>query len=159
MRAVIQLVSQASVTVDQQVIGAIGRGLLVLLGVSCSDTEQDAKWLAEKMSTLRIFPDQEDRMNLSIKDIGGEMLVISQFTLYGDCRKGRRPSFNLAAPPDQANRLYLSFTECVKALGITVACGQFQAMMAVSLINQGPVTIILDSAKNNEVSSSAHDAV
>jgi len=147
MRAVIQLVSQASVTVEQTIIGTIGHGLVVLLGVTTADGEEDVKYLAEKISGLRIFPDQQALMNRSIQEVGGAMLVVSQFTLYGDCRKGRRPSFNQAAPPDQAKRLYLSFIERIKGLGIQVACGQFQAMMEVSLINQGPVTILLDSAK------------
>ncbi len=147
MRAVIQLVSEASVTVDQQCVGAIGQGLLVLLGVSATDSEQDAKYLADKIRGLRIFPDQKALMNRSLEEVGGSMLVVSQFTLYGDCRKGRRPSFNLAAPPEQAKRLYLTFIELVKAHGITCACGQFQAMMEVHLVNQGPVTIILDSVK------------
>jgi D-tyrosyl-tRNA(Tyr) deacylase len=147
MRAVIQLVSQASVTVDQQVVGAIGQGLVVLLGVSATDNEQDAKYLADKIRTLRIFPDQNALMNRSLEEIGGAMLVVSQFTLYSDCRKGRRPSFNQAAPPEQAKRLYHSFLEIIKAHGITCACGQFQAMMEVHLVNQGPVTIILDSVK------------
>lgn len=147
MRAVIQLVSQASVTVEQTIVGAIGHGLVVLLGVTTSDSDQDVKYLAEKISGLRIFPDQQALMNRSLQEVGGAMLVVSQFTLYGDCRKGRRPSFNQAAPPDQAKRLYHSFIERIKGLGIPVACGQFQAMMEVSLVNQGPVTILLDSAK------------
>lgn len=149
MKAVIQLVSQASVTVDQQIVGAIDSGLLVLLGVGCADTEKEADYLAAKISGLRIFPDQGGQMNKSIQDAGGAMLVVSQFTLYGDCRKGRRPSYNQAAPPEKANRLYQYFIERVKDLGIAVACGQFQAMMEVRLINQGPVTIILDSAKTS----------
>lgn len=148
MRAVIQLVSRASVTVDQKIIGTIDHGLLVLLGVGCADTEKEASYLAAKIAGLRIFPDQNGQMNKSIQDVGGAILVVSQFTLYGDCRKGRRPSYNQAAPPEIANRLYQYFIERVKALGITTACGQFQAMMEVSLVNQGPVTIILDSDKN-----------
>lgn len=147
MKAVIQLVSQASVTVDQQIIGAIGQGLLVLLGVGQDDTEKEADYLAAKISGLRIFPDQKGQMNKSIQDVSGEMLVVSQFTLYGDCRKGRRPSYNQAAPPELAKRLYQYFIERTTALGISVSCGQFQAMMEVSLVNQGPVTITLDSER------------
>ncbi|MDD5759804.1 MAG: D-aminoacyl-tRNA deacylase [Desulfobulbaceae bacterium] len=145
MRAVLQVVSQASVRVDHQTIGAIKHGLLVLLGVGETDSEKEADSLAAKISTLRIFPDHNGQMNKSLQDVGGEVLVVSQFTLYADCRKGRRPSYNQAAPPDLAKRLYLYFIEQVKALGITVSCGQFQAMMNVSLINQGPITIILDT--------------
>lgn len=147
MRAVIQVVSQASVTVDQHIIGAIDHGLLVLLGVGAADSEKDADYLAEKIAGLRIFPDQANLMNQSIQDVGGELLVVSQFTLYGDCRKGRRPSYNQAAPPDVANRLYQYFLARCRGLGLTVSSGQFQAMMAVTLVNQGPVTIILDSAR------------
>lgn len=147
MKAVVQLVSQASVKVDQQIVGSIGQGLLVLLGVGQADTEQEAEHLAAKISGLRIFPDQNGQMNKSLQDVSGEMLVVSQFTLYGDCRKGRRPSFNQAAPPELAKRLYLYFIERIAALGITVSCGQFQAMMEVSLVNQGPITILLDSEK------------
>lgn len=155
MRAVIQLVSEASVTVEQQVVGAIGQGVLVLLGVSATDSEQDAKYLADKISGLRIFPDHKALMNRSLIEIGGSMLVVSQFTLYGDCRKGRRPSFNQAAPPEQAKRLYLAFIELVKSHGIPCACGQFQAMMEVRLVNQGPVTIILDSDKSPNATASS----
>jgi len=145
MKAVIQLVSQASVTVDQQIVGAIGQGMLVLLGVGQTDTEREANYLAAKISGLRIFPDQNGQMNKSLQDVDGEMLVVSQFTLYGDCRKGRRPSYNQAARPELAKQLYQYFIQRITALGITVACGKFQAMMEVSLVNQGPVTIILDS--------------
>jgi len=148
MKAVIQLVSQASVTVDQQIVGAIDHGLLVLLGVGGADSEKEADYLASKISGLRIFPDHNGQMNHSIQDTGGAMLVVSQFTLYGDCRKGRRPSYNQAAPPERAKQLYHYFIERIKKLGIPVACGQFQAMMEVRLINQGPVTIILDSEKS-----------
>jgi len=147
MKAVIQLVSQAAVSVDQQIIGAIDHGLLILLGVGAADTEKEADYLAAKISGLRIFPDHNGQMNLSIQDTGGAMLIVSQFTLYGDCRKGRRPSYNQAAPPVRAKQLYEYFIERIRELGITVACGQFQAMMEVQLINQGPVTIILDTAK------------
>ncbi len=147
MKAVVQLVSQASVTVDRKIVGAIGHGLLVFLGVGQRDTEQVADYLAAKISGLRIFPDQNGQMNKSIQDVGGEMLVISQFTLYGDCRKGRRPSYNQAAPPELANRLYQYFINRIPSLGIKVSCGQFQATMEVALVNQGPVTILLDSEK------------
>jgi len=145
MRAIIQLVSQASVKVDDKVVGQIGQGLLVLLGVGRADTEDDAVYLAEKISGLRIFPDENAQMNKSLLDVDGEMLVVSQFTLYGDCRKGRRPSFNQAGPPEPANRLYESFTRQVQGKNIKVATGRFQAMMQVSLVNDGPVTITLDS--------------
>ena len=145
MKAVIQLVSRASVTVDQKIVGAIDYGLLVLLGVGSTDTTKEVDYLAAKISGLRIFPDQDGLMNKSIHDVGGAMLVVSQFTLYGDCRKGRRPSYNQAAPPELARQLYHCFIERCRSLGITVACGQFQAMMAVSLVNQGPVTIIIDT--------------
>ena len=145
MKAVIQLVSQASVAVDQQIVGAIGQGMLVLLGVGQADTEKEADYLVAKISGLRIFLDQNGQMNKSLQDVGGEMLVVSQFTLYGDCRKGRRPSYNQAARPELAKRLYHYFIARITALGIKAACGQFQAMMEVNLVNQGPVTILLDS--------------
>lgn len=148
MKAVIQVVSQASVTVNQKTVGAIGQGLLILLGVGQDDSERQADYLAAKISGLRIFPDHNGQMNKSLQDVGGEMLVVSQFTLYGDCRKGRRPSYNQAAPPELANRLYQYFIERIAALGIKVSCGQFQALMEVSLVNQGPVTILLDSEKS-----------
>ncbi len=148
MRAVVQLVSQSSVVVENNIVGRIDTGLLVLLGVGNSDNESDSTYLAKKISGLRIFPDKDKLMNKSLLDINGEMLVVSQFTLYGDCRKGRRPSFSQAASPDQANKLYLVFMEQVKKLGITVASGTFQAMMQVNLTNQGPITIMLDSKKS-----------
>lgn len=147
MRAVIQLVSQASVTVEDQLVSAIGPGILILLGIGHSDTEKEAHYLAEKIATLRIFSDHKGLMNKSVQDVGGEILVVSQFTLYGDCRKGRRPSYNQAAPPETAKRLYLYFVEYIKKFGCPVSCGQFQATMAVQLTNQGPVSIILDSDK------------
>ena len=147
MRAVIQLVSKASVRVNENLVSLIGPGLLVLLGVHKDDTEKDAVMLAEKVANLRVFPDQDKLMNLSILDVGGEMLVVSQFTLYGDCRKGRRPSYSSAAPPELANRLYELFMEETRKTGITVVSGEFQAMMDVELINQGPVTLLLDSTK------------
>jgi D-tyrosyl-tRNA(Tyr) deacylase len=147
MRAVVQLVKKAAVTVDSNVISEIGPGLLVLLGVEKNDTPQDAIMLAEKVAHLRIFPDRDRLMNLSVLDVGGQMLVVSQFTLYGDCRKGRRPSYSNAAPPDLAEKLYETFIKESAKLGIPVATGKFQALMEVALINQGPVTLLLDSAK------------
>jgi D-tyrosyl-tRNA(Tyr) deacylase len=147
MRAVIQLVSKASVRVEENQVSKIGPGLLVLLGIHKNDTEKDAATLADKIANLRVFPDQDKLMNLSILDVGGDMLVVSQFTLYGDCRKGRRPSYSSAAPPEVAKRLYELFMEEVKKIGIPVAAGEFQAMMDVELINQGPVTLLLDSTK------------
>ena len=148
MRAVIQLVKQASVSVNGSKISKIGTGLLVLLGVHKNDTPRDAQVLAEKISHLRIFPDQGKLMNLSVIDVGGEMLVVSQFTLFGDCRKGRRPSYSEAAQPDIAEELYELFIRETAKCGIPVASGKFQAMMDVQLVNQGPVTLILDTAKS-----------
>jgi D-tyrosyl-tRNA(Tyr) deacylase len=133
------------VTVENHVVGKIGKGLLVLLGVAKGDEPPDADFLAEKIANLRIFEDDDHKMNRSLMDTQGEMLVVSQFTLLGDCRKGRRPSFVLAAPPDIADRLYLQFVEAVRSKGLHVETGQFQAMMAVSLINDGPVTLVLES--------------
>ena len=148
MRAVVQRVSSASVEVDKAITGKINRGLLVLLGVSNKDSEKDVNFMADKVMNLRIFPDAEDKMNLSVKDIGGELLVVSQFTLYGDCRKGRRPSYNDAALPEKAQKLYNLFVDTVKKeSGLRVATGEFQALMQVSLVNNGPVTILLDSEK------------
>ena len=147
MRAVIQRVSEAKVTVAQELVSEIGPGFLVLLGVADDDTDPDAAYLAEKIANLRVFEDDEGKLNRSILDTGGAVLVVSQFTLLGDCRKGRRPSFSHAAPPDLAERLYLRFVELVRALGLTVATGRFQAMMDVHLVNQGPVTLLLDSKK------------
>lgn len=147
MRAVVQRVSQASVTVGAKVVGSIETGLLVLLGIKTGDTDQDAKYLAEKVVNLRIFPDDNEKMNLSILDIRGEVLAVSQFTLFGDCRKGRRPSYNEAAPPDIAKDLYEQFVREIRSLGVPCACGEFQTMMKVALINDGPVTILLDSER------------
>jgi D-tyrosyl-tRNA(Tyr) deacylase len=147
MRAVVQLVKKASVTVNGSVVSEIGTGLLVFLGIRKKDTATDARMLAEKIARLRIFPDQGKLMNLSVLDVAGEMLVVSQFTLYGDCRKGRRPSYSHAAPPDQAEKLYELFIRETAELGIPVSSGKFQAMMDVELINQGPVTLLLDSEK------------
>jgi len=147
MRAVVQLVEKASVSVKETVISEIGYGLLVLLGVKKSDTPADAGMLAEKIAHLRIFPDQGKLMNLSVQDVKGEMLVVSQFTLYGDCRKGRRPSYSNAASPDLAEKLYELFIKQTAEFGIPVATGKFQAMMDVALVNQGPVTLLLDTEK------------
>jgi len=148
MRAVIQLAKEASVTVDDSMISEIGPGLLVLLGVHKNDTPRDARILAEKIANLRIFPDQGKLMNLSVLDVGGEMLVVSQFTLYGDCRKGRRPSYSEAAPPQLAEELYEMFIRETAKLNIPVSGGKFQAMMDVKLVNQGPVTLLIDSTKS-----------
>lgn len=147
MRAVIQRVSEARVTVEGQVVGEIGAGFMVLLGVGQGDSEADAEYLAEKIANLRIFEDAGGKMNVSLLDTGGSALVISQFTLYGDVRKGRRPGFSSAAPPDEANRLYQYFCERLAGYGIPVARGVFQAHMDVALVNQGPVTLLVDSAK------------
>ena len=147
MRAVVQRVSRAKVTVNGKVEGEIARGLLVLLGVAGRDSETDADHLVEKIVNLRIFADSDDKMNLSLLDIGGEMLVVSQFTLYGDTRRGRRPSFIDAAQPDKANQLYEYFVEKLRVDVGRVETGRFQAMMDVELTNVGPVTLILDSAK------------
>jgi len=145
MRAVVQRVTKSSVTVADRVVGAIGPGLLVLLGVAQGDTAQDADYLADKIVQLRIFEDQAGKMNLSLLESGGALLVVSQFTLLGDCRKGRRPSFAGAAPPETAEALYQRFAAQVAAKGVAVATGQFRAMMEVALINDGPVTLIVES--------------
>lgn len=147
MRAVVQRVKRASVSVAGEVTGEIGPGLLVLLGVAGRDSEQDAEYLAGKVFNLRIFADAADKMNLSLGETGGAILVVSQFTLHGDCRKGRRPSYNAAASPIIAERLYEYFVSALRRLGAPVATGRFQAMMEVSLLNDGPVTILLDSEK------------
>lgn len=147
MRACVQRVSRGKVEVDRQVVGEIGMGLVVLLGVGQGDSDADAKYLAEKICQLRIFPDDEGKMNRSLIDVEGELLAISQFTLYGDSRKGRRPSFITAADPETGNQLYEKFVQQVRGLQITVATGQFQADMQVELVNDGPVTILLDSEK------------
>jgi D-tyrosyl-tRNA(Tyr) deacylase len=143
--AVIQRVTESKVHVENQTIGEIGRGLLVLLGISKSDEEKDADYLADKITNLRIFEDEAGKMNRSLVETGGDMLVVSQFTLLGDCRKGRRPSFVEAAAPERAQRLYEFFISQVRSKGIRAATGRFQAKMAVSLINDGPVTLILES--------------
>ncbi|MCD4687917.1 MAG: D-tyrosyl-tRNA(Tyr) deacylase [Desulfuromonadaceae bacterium] len=147
MRAVLQRVSQAQVVVAGETVGAISQGLLVLLGVEQDDAEGDAAYLVKKTAELRLFEDDEGKMNLSVEDIGGEILVVSQFTLAADCRKGRRPGFSRAAPPEEANRLYQHYVALLRQRGVSVATGQFQAMMQVSLTNDGPVTFLLDSNK------------
>lgn len=147
MRVVLQRVSEARVRVDGEVVGEIGAGLMILLGVGRDDTESDAGYLADKIAGLRIFEDDQGKMNRSVAELGGGGLVVSQFTLYGDCRKGRRPGFSAAAPPERANQLYLEFAARLQARGLTVATGIFQADMQVELVNDGPVTMILDSNK------------
>lgn len=147
MKAVIQRVLNASVKVDGSIAGSIDKGILVLLGVEKGDMERDASWLAEKIANLRIFEDAAAKMNLSVRDICGEILAVSQFTLAGNCSKGRRPSFDSAAAPEEANRLYELFIVESRKIGIPVATGVFQADMKVSLVNDGPVTFILESPK------------
>ena len=147
MRAVVQRVSRASVEVDGTTVGAIGPGLMVLLGISQDDGPEQAAWLANKIAGLRIFPDHRDKLNLSVMDTGGEVLVVSQFTLWGDCAKGRRPSFVRAAGGEAAEPLYLAFVEELRKLGPSVATGSFGAMMEVSLVNSGPVTLLVDTEK------------
>ena len=148
MRAVIQRVSEARVSVEGETIGSIGRGWLILLGIRTDDSDEDLTYLLEKSINLRAFPDAEGKMNLSIADIGGEFLVVSQFTLYADTRKGRRPGFADAAPPEIANRIYEQYISGLRKSGLAVATGKFQADMKISLINEGPVTFILDSRKS-----------
>ncbi|MGD9364823.1 MAG: D-aminoacyl-tRNA deacylase [Desulfobacteraceae bacterium] len=145
MEAVVQRVLQSSVLVGSNEVGAIGKGLVVLLGVAHDDTEKAADWLADKIAHLRIFEDAEGKMNRSLMDVAGSLLVVSQFTLLGDCRKGRRPSFINAAPPDKARSLYHRFIECVRRMGIDTATGTFGAHMQVALVNDGPVTLIISS--------------
>lgn len=147
MRAVIQRVITAQVDVEETITGTIAAGLVVLLGIHRQDDERDLTWLVDKIHTLRIFDDDQGQMNLPLTDIQGELLVVSQFTLYGDCRKGRRPSWNNAAPPDQARRLYDQFIAACRQRGTTTQAGLFQAYMQVTLTNSGPVTILLDSHK------------
>jgi D-tyrosyl-tRNA(Tyr) deacylase len=147
MRAVVQRVSHAKVTVNGEITGEIGPGLLVLLGVAKEDTRTDADYLAEKTIGLRVFEDADGKMNLSVADVSGALLVVSQFTLYGDARRGKRPSFDAAAPPQQARELYEYFVEKIRAAGLRCETGRFQEMMQVELVNEGPVTILLDSAK------------
>jgi D-tyrosyl-tRNA(Tyr) deacylase len=159
MRAVVQRVARASVSVKDEhgttsttsttntIVGVIGKGLVVLLGVGRGDIEKDAEYLAQKIVNLRIFEDENDKMNISLLDIKGQLLVVSQFTLYGDCRKGKRPSYERAAIPEQAVAIYERFVDCCKSYGLTVETGKFQAMMQVELVNDGPVTLLLDSSK------------
>lgn len=148
MRALIQRVSQASVAVDNQIVGEIGPGMLVFLGITHTDGHQEIEWMAKKVAGLRIFEDENSKMNLSVAERGGEVLVVSQFTLYGDARKGRRPSFTQAAPPAHAEPLYEDFCQTLAATGLTVARGVFQASMQVTLTNDGPVTLWLDTAES-----------
>jgi len=147
MRAVVQRVSRAKVTIKDWTTGEIGLGLLVLLAVGQEDTESDATYLAEKISGLRIFEDEQGKMNRSVQDVGGSVLAVSQFTLYGDARRGKRPSFAAAAPPQHARRLYEFFVERIRSAGLSCETGRFQEMMQVELVNEGPVTLLLDSAK------------
>ena len=148
MRAVVQRVSRAAVKVDGTIVGAIDQGLLVLLGVGLDDGESDADYLVQKIAGLRVFEDDDEKMNRSVIDAGGAMLTVSQFTLYGDTRRGKRPSFDAAARPEQAQRLYEYFVSRVRALGLKCETGKFQAMMQVELVNEGPVTILIDSKKS-----------
>jgi D-aminoacyl-tRNA deacylase len=147
MRAVVQRVSRAQVTVDAELVGKIGRGLLVLLAVSREDTDKDADYVAEKIAGLRIFEDENGKMNLDVAAIGGGVLVVSQFTLYGDVRRGKRPSFDASAAPECARQLYEHFVERIRAAGLPCQTGRFQEMMQVELVNDGPVTILVDSTK------------
>jgi D-tyrosyl-tRNA(Tyr) deacylase len=147
MRAVVQRVSRASVKVGSETVGQIEKGLLVLLGVAQDDTEGDADYLADKVVGMRIFEDADEKMNLAVTEVGGAILAVSQFTLYGDMRRGKRPSFDAAARPEQARRLYEYFVEKIRAAGVRCETGKFQAMMEVELVNDGPVTIMIDSRK------------
>jgi len=147
MRAVVQRVKEGSVEIKNKEIGRINQGLVILLGIGQDDNEKNAEYLVGKIINLRIFEDKEEKMNLSVKDINGQILVISQFTLYGDCKKGRRPSFISAALPEKAEKLYEYFVRCIKNYGLKVETGEFQAMMLVKIYNDGPVTILLDSEK------------
>lgn len=148
MRAVVQRVARGSVTVEGSVVGETGRGLVVLLGVGRDDTMNDAGYLADKIANLRIFEDEQGKMNLSVLDTGGSVLAVSQFTLYGDCRKGRRPGFSEASPPEEARELYEIFVGELEKLGLRVATGVFREQMTVEIINDGPVTLLLDSKRN-----------
>jgi D-tyrosyl-tRNA(Tyr) deacylase len=145
LKVVVQRVSEASVTVEEIVIGKIGHGLMLLVGIGHEDGEQDIVWMADKLAGLRIFEDIDAKMNLSVEDVNGAILSVSQFTLYGDCRKGKRPNFMAAARPEQAEALYEQFNARLRARGLTVETGKFGAMMDVALVNDGPVTLILDS--------------
>jgi len=144
MRVVLQRVSRASVTVDDRVVGSIGRGFLLFAGFTAGDGGEQVAWMADKVARLRVFPDDEGRMNRDLRDVGGAALVVSQFTLYGDARKGRRPSFVNAAPPEEAEPLYEQFTEALRARGIPTESGVFGALMDVALVNDGPVTLVLE---------------
>jgi len=147
LRAVVQRVVRGSVIVDNNIVGQIGYGLVVLLGVGRTDTAEEARYLADKIANLRVFEDTQGKLNLSVRDVGGEILAVSQFTLYGDCRKGRRPNFFEAAPPEEALNLYEIFINELKKLGLKVATGCFRKHMIVEIINDGPVTVLLDSNK------------
>jgi D-tyrosyl-tRNA(Tyr) deacylase len=147
MRAVVQRVSRAQVAVEGEIVAEVGRGLVVLLGVTHADTEGDADYLADKIAGLRVFEDENGKMNLDAAAVGGGILVVSQFTLYGDVRRGKRPSFDAAAPPERARQLYEYFAERIRAAGLLCQTGRFQEMMEVELVNEGPVTILLDSSK------------
>ena len=147
MRAVVQRVSRAQVAIDGEIVGEVGRGLLVLLGVTHADTEVDAGYLADKIAGLRVFEDENGKMNLDTAAVGGGILVVSQFTLYGDVRRGKRPSFDAAAKPEHARQLYEYFAARIRAAGLPCQTGRFQEMMEVELVNDGPVTILLDSTK------------
>lgn len=144
MRVVLQRVSQASVTIDGRVVGSIGRGFLVLVGITHTDGADEIEWMVDKIRGLRLFPDEEGKMNRSLEEAGGSLLLVSQFTLYGDARKGRRPSFIDAAPPERAELVYERFVAACRARGLTVATGEFGAMMQVALVNDGPVTLTLE---------------
>ncbi|GMK47261.1 MULTISPECIES: D-aminoacyl-tRNA deacylase [Paenibacillus] len=145
MKVVVQRSKQASVTIDGEVVGAIDNGLVLLVGITHEDTEEDIRWMADKVAGLRIFEDENEKMNFSVVDVGGQILSISQFTLYGDSRKGRRPNFMAAARPELAEPLYNRFNEQLRAAGLIVETGRFGAMMDVALVNSGPVTLIIDS--------------
>jgi D-tyrosyl-tRNA(Tyr) deacylase len=147
VRAILQRVTEASVDVKGERVSAIGRGLLVLVGVGREDGPADLEWLSEKIVQLRVFSDENGQMNRSVQDIAGELLVVSQFTLYGDCRKGRRPSYSDSAPPEEAQRLYEDLLARLRATGVPVRAGVFRAMMHIALVNDGPVTLLLDSKK------------
>lgn len=151
MRAVLQRVAEARVLVNESTVGSIGSGLLVLLGISRSDSTEDADYILDKLLYLRVFPDEQRKMNRSIQESGGSLLLVSQFTLYGDCRRGRRPSFDQAAPPEQAQALYEYFVAAARRSPVPVQTGVFQAMMKVHLVNEGPVTILLDSADRKKL--------
>ena len=145
MRAVIQRVTEARVSVGDEIVGTIGPGLCILLGIALNDGENNAEFLASKIGSLRIFEDQQGKMNRSVRDIRGELLVVSQFTIYGDCRKGNRPSFSAAAPPETAKRLYDYFVQRLRQTELSVATGEFRAHMRIALVNDGPVTLILEA--------------